>query len=168
MERIEFKPFDPATKRAETAYLDRGNSHHFVKGALAVVAKLAGAADTLWQPQAEIIAGRGQRVLNAAEGSAGQIRFVGLLGLEDALREDSTSVVSAIRDSGIRIVMVTGDNAITARDVAEAVGISGGVCSPEKLHGDLSGDALECGIFAGVFPEDKFRLVRGNMALCSQ
>ena len=34
------------------------------------------------------------------------------------------------------------------------------VCPPEKLHGDLRGDALDCGVFAGVFPEDKFRLVR--------
>ena len=34
------------------------------------------------------------------------------------------------------------------------------MCSPEKLHGDLGGDALDCGVFAGVFPEDKFKLVR--------
>ena len=40
------------------------------------------------------------------------------------------------------------------------VGIPGAVCSPDKLHGDLCGDALDCGVFAGVFPEDKIRLVR--------
>ena len=132
-----------------------------MKGAPAVVAKLAGAADTVWQSQAALIVGRGQRVLGVAEGTAGQLRFVGLLGLEDAVREDSKAVVSAIRDAGVRIVMVTGDNAITARSVAEQVGIPGNVCPPEKLHGDLCGDALDCGVFAGVFPEDKFRLVRG-------
>ena len=89
------------------------------------------------------------------------MRLVGLMRLEDAVREDSKSVVNAIRDAGVRIVMVTGDNAITARSVAEQVGISGNVCSPEKLHGELSGDTLDCAVFAGVFPDDKFRLVRG-------
>jgi magnesium-transporting ATPase (P-type) len=77
------------------------------------------------------------------------------------VREDSKSVVGTIRDAGVRTVMITGDNALTAHSVAEQVGIPGDVCSPEKLHGDLGGDSLDCGIFAGVFPEDKFRLVRG-------
>jgi len=161
MERIDFKPFDPATKRAEAVYGNKEGSCRFVKGAPAVVAKLAGAADILWQPHAAIIVARGQRVLGIAEGTADQIRLVGLMGLEDAVREDSKSVVNAIRDAGVRVVMVTGDNAVTARSVAEQVGISGNVCSPEKLHGDLSGDTLDCAVFAGVFPEDKFRLVRG-------
>jgi H+-transporting ATPase len=160
MERIEFKPFDPATKRAEAVYRDKESSRRFIKGAPAVVAKLAGAAETVWQPQAEIIVERGQRVLGVAQETAGQLRFVGLLGLEDAVREDSRSVVSAIRDAGVRTVMVTGDNAITARSVAQQVGIPDSLCPPEKLHGDLRGDALDCGVFAGVFPEDKFRLVR--------
>ncbi len=160
LERIDFKPFDPASKRAEAVYRDKDGPRHFMKGAPAVVAKLTGAADTVWQPQAEIIVERGQRVLGVAEGTDGQMRLVGLLGLEDAVREDSKSIVSAIRDAGVRIVMVTGDNALTARSVAEQVGISGNICSPEKLQGDLCGDALDCGVFAGVFPEDKFRLVR--------
>jgi len=99
-------------------------------------------------------------VLGVAIGDDKVLRFAGLLGLADAVRDDSKAVVSAIRDAGVRTVMVTGDNALTARAVAEEVGIPGNVCSPEKLHGDLSGDALDCGVFAGVFPEDKIRLVR--------
>ncbi len=161
MERVEFKPFDPATKRAEAVYRDKEGTRRFMKGAPAVVAKLTGTADSVWQPQAELIVGRGQRVLGVAGGNTGQVRFIGLMGLEDAVREDSKAVVSAIRGSGVRIVMVTGDNAITARSVAGQVGIPGGVCPPERLRGDLCRDALECGVFAGVFPEDKFRLVRG-------
>ena len=80
MERIDFKPFDPATKRAEAVYRDKEGSRRFMKGAPAVVAKLAGAADTVWQPQAEIIVERGQRVLGVAEGTAGQMRLVGSAG----------------------------------------------------------------------------------------
>ena len=89
-----------------------------------------------------------------------QLRLIGLLGLEDAVREDSKAVAGAIRDAGVRIVMVTGDNALTARSVAQQVGIAGDVCSPGKLPEHDSGDALDCGVFARVLPEDTFKLVR--------
>ena len=159
-ERLAFKPFDPATKRAEAIYREAAGPRRYVKGAPAVVAKLGGAAESVWQPQAEAMAARGQRVLAVAVGDEQTVRFAGLLGLEDAVRDDSRAVVNAIRAAGVRTVMVTGDNALTARNVAEQVGIPGDVCPPEKLHGDLGGDALECGVFAGVFPADKIKLVR--------
>ncbi len=160
IERTDFKPFDPATKRAEAVYREEHGLRRYVKGAPAEVAKLAGAVDSVWQPQVQAMVARGQRVLAVAAGDEKVLQFVGLLGLEDAVRDDSKAVVSAIRDAGVRTVMVTGDNATTARAVAEQVGIPGSLCSSEKLHGDLSGDALDCGVFAGVFPEDKIKLVR--------
>jgi len=161
MERIEFKPFDPATKRAEALYRDKsGRQERFVKGAPTVIGKMAGVPETVWQAQAQSIIGRGQRVLAVGAGEAAGLQFVGLIGLEDAVRNDSKSVVSSIRDAGVRIVMVTGDNALTAQSVAGQVGIPAQVCPPEKLRGDLRGDALDCSVFAGVFPEDKFKLVR--------
>jgi H+-transporting ATPase len=159
-ERLSFKPFDPAKKRAEAVYREEQGPRRYVKGAPAVVAKLGGAAESVWQPQAEAMAARGQRVLAVAVGDEQTVRFAGLLGLEDAVRDDSKAVVNAIRAAGVRTVMVTGDNALTARNVAEQVGILGNVCSPDKLHGDLGGDALDCGVFAGVFPADKIKLVR--------
>ena len=70
------------------------------------------------------------------------------------------SVSPAIRAAGVRTVMITGDNELTARNVAQQVGITGNVFPPDKLHGDLGGDTLECGVFAGVFPEEKITLVR--------
>jgi H+-transporting ATPase len=160
--RLEFKPFDPATKRAEAVYRDADGAKkiHFLKGAPAVVARLSGAPETLWQPQAGAIVARGQRVLAVAQGNGEELKLTGLLGLEDAVREDSRAVVSAIRDAGVRVVMITGDNELTARSVAEQVGIPPVVCPPEKLHGDLCGDAVDCSVFAGVFPEDKYKLVR--------
>ncbi len=158
--RTEFQPFDPVTKRAEAVYREENRSRRYVKGAPTVVAKLAGAEDSIWQSQAEGMAAHGQRVLAVAVGDEKTLQLVGLLGLADAVRDDSKAVVSAIRDAGVRTVMVTGDNGLTARAVAEQVGIPGSVCSSEKLHGGLDGDTLDCGVFAGVFPEDKIKLVR--------
>jgi len=159
-ERLSFKPFDPATKRAEAVYREGSGPRRYVKGAPAVVARLGGAAESVWRPPAAAMAARGQRVLAVAVGDEKAVRFAGLLGLEDAVRGDSRAVVSAIRAAGVRTVMVTGDNALTAHNVAAQVGIPDDVCPPEKLRGDLAGDVLDCGVFAGVFPEDKIRLVR--------
>ena len=100
MERTEFKPFDPASKRAEAIYRQEQGLCRYVKGAPAVVAKMASTLESVWQPQAEAIVGRGQRVLAVAAGSASELRLVGLIGLEDAVREDSKAVVSAICEGG--------------------------------------------------------------------
>jgi H+-transporting ATPase len=159
--RVEFKPFDPTTKRAESAYRETEGVRRYTKGAPAVIAQLCGVADSTWEPQAREIAARGQRVLGVAAGGEGALRFAGLIGLEDAVRDDSRAIVKAINDAGVRVVMVTGDNALTARAVAERVGLPAKVCPPEAVHGDLSGGVLENSVFAGVFPEDKFKLVRG-------
>jgi H+-transporting ATPase len=158
--RIEFKPFDPAAKRAEATYRERDGVHRYTKGAPAVVAELCGVPESAWLPREQELAARGQRVLGVATGEDGKLRFAGLVGLEDAVRDDSRGVVRAIHDAGVRVVMVTGDNALTARAVAEQVGIPPQVCPPDDLHGDLDRATLENSVFAGVFPEDKFRLVR--------
>ena len=158
--RVEFKPFDPAAKRAEAAYREADGVHRYTKGAPAELARLCGAPESTWLPQEQELAARGQRVLGVAAGVEGSMRFAGLIGLEDAVREDSRAVVKAIQDTGVRVVMVTGDNALTARAVAEQVGIPPRVCPPEALRGDLGGETLENSVFAGVFPEDKFKLVR--------
>ncbi len=42
----------------------------------------------------------------------------------DHVREDSAAAVGTLREAGIDVYMVTGDNAITARAIAEQVGIS--------------------------------------------
>ncbi|HVV70667.1 MAG TPA: plasma-membrane proton-efflux P-type ATPase, partial [Verrucomicrobiae bacterium] len=160
LERIAFEPFDPASKHAEAIYRDAHGQHRYLKGAPAVIAKLAGAPDSVWQSAAVDIVSRGQRVLGVAAGESSELRLLGLIGLEDAVREDSRAVISAVQDAGVRVVMVTGDIAVTAGAVAQQVGIRGGVCPPEQLHGHDTGETLNCGIFAGVFPEDKFKLVR--------
>jgi H+-transporting ATPase len=53
---------------------------------------------------------------------------------------------------------VTGDAAVTARFVADAVGITGSICTTVPLPRDVR--AEEFGVFAGVLPEDKYALVQ--------
>ena len=65
-------------------------SQRYMKGAPAIIAKLGGATDALWQPAGQSFVAHGQRVLAVAVGDdAGNCTSSGLLGLEDAVREDS-------------------------------------------------------------------------------
>jgi Cu+-exporting ATPase len=67
-----------------------------------------------------------------------------VLGVADAVREDSARVVARLTAMGLRVVMLTGDNPATAKAVARQVGIS-------EFH-------------AGVGPEDKANIIKNFKA----
>jgi Cd2+/Zn2+-exporting ATPase len=51
-------------------------------------------------------------------------QIVGMLVLEDTLRPEASSVITRLKKLGIRTVLVTGDNTVTTRRIAEELGIS--------------------------------------------
>jgi H+-transporting ATPase len=155
---VSFTPFDPARKMSEAAASDpEGKPKRIVKGAFAVVAAIAEPS-----PPASAIVDelqtKGFRVLVVAVGSAEPLRMAGMIALSDPPREDSASLVAQLNGLGVRTVMVTGDSPVTARVVAEAVGITGAVCATVPLPSDVR--AEQFGVFAGVLPEGKYALVQ--------
>ncbi|MFC4666152.1 calcium-translocating P-type ATPase, PMCA-type [Falsiporphyromonas endometrii] len=54
---------------------------------------------------------------------AKDIHFMGFVAIEDAVREDVKDAVRSCRDAGIDIKIVTGDNPITTRRVAQEIGL---------------------------------------------
>ncbi len=50
--------------------------------------------------------------------------FAGLIAVADPIKEDAIEAIKRLQHSGIRVVMLTGDNANTAKAVAEKVGIT--------------------------------------------
>ena len=48
---------------------------------------------------------------------------IGTVAIADKVREDSREAISALHDMGMKVVMITGDNARTARAIAAGVGI---------------------------------------------
>ncbi len=70
--------------------------------------------------------------------------IVGFLAIEDTIRSDSKEAVNRLKKMGIKPVMVTGDNQITARAVANKVGI-------QEVHFDVK-------------PQDKLDIVRRYQA----
>ena len=158
---LKVTPFDPAQKRSEALVRQPdGSTLQVVKGAPLTIAALAGAGAEIEQDVAAL-AGKGYRVLAVAAGAVGKPpQLAGLLALQDAPRADSQALVQKLNALGVRVLMVTGDDALTAQAIASQVGITGSTCDSANLHGKVSAETLKCNIFAGVFPEDKYHLVQ--------
>ncbi len=89
---------------------------------------------------------------------------MGLLGLSDPLRESARGVVRDLRAAGVRMKLVTGDHAATARSVADRLEML--VDEPDLVEGDRldeqldSGDVRRVGVFARIRPEQKVDIVQ--------
>lgn len=91
--------------------------------------------------------------------------WLGLAGLKDPLRPEVTESVKQCRNAGIRIIMITGDHAITAKAIALQAGIEANkILSGTEI--DLLNDqqlqqvVKEVCVFVRIKPDQKFRLVK--------
>ncbi|MGD9000677.1 MAG: heavy metal translocating P-type ATPase, partial [Granulosicoccaceae bacterium] len=50
-------------------------------------------------------------------------RAAGIIAVSDPVKQDSKDAIAALQQQGIRVVMLTGDNAVTAAAVADEVGV---------------------------------------------
>lgn len=158
-ERLAFVPFDPETKRTEATVVRGGERLQIIKGLPQVVADLCQEPPATMTADLDRVAATGARVLAVAAGEPGQLRFVGLVALADRVRPDSAELVSELRSLGIDVKMITGDTTATAIAIAGQVGIEPAACTGTELR--LQPDlANHRSVFAGVFPEDKYTLVR--------
>ncbi|NVN11452.1 plasma-membrane proton-efflux P-type ATPase [Nguyenibacter vanlangensis] len=159
-DRLAFVPFDPATRYSLGRYRGPDGELHVAKGAPQAVAALVRAPPDMTEA-IDRLAASGMRVLAVARGeSRAGLRLAGLIGLADPPRPDSAALVKGLQDLGIRVVMVTGDNAATARAIAGQVGIMGMSAAPDALDHPREGEALDYGVYARVYPEHKIRLIR--------
>jgi Ca2+-transporting ATPase len=135
---------------------------------------LTDAVRAAWHGHVEHLAGQGLRVIACAMKTSRQadtgpycdLTFVGLVGLEDPARADVPRAIADCRTAGIRVVMVTGDHAMTARSIGRAVGLGDAaahVAEGEQVGRLIAGKSEELsrvGIFARASPAEKLALVR--------
>ncbi|XXQ55534.1 cation-translocating P-type ATPase [Xenophilus aerolatus] len=165
---------------------DAAGSTVAVKGAAeAVLALCDGDTERIQRLReaAERWGAAGLRVLAVAEGQvppggraemdAGlppgmKLSALGLLGFLDPLREQVPGAIEACRRAGVRVVMITGDAALTARSIARQAGLVDGgeakVLTGRALAGmddeALRRRARDVHVFARVDAAQKLRIVR--------
>jgi Ca2+-transporting ATPase len=150
-----------------------------VKGAPEVIASLCKLDDRRTQDLLEHVsamARRGLRVLGVARCRylppalpespfAFPFRLLGLVGLQDPVRPGVPAAIEECRTAGIRVVMITGDHAATAINIAQQIGLANpGVCLTGAELSAFSDEELrrrigDVNVFARVVPEQKLRLV---------
>jgi P-type Ca2+ transporter type 2C len=148
--------------------------------AIAELCRLAPAERSAMMAEVDAMAARGIRVLGVARAEAPDdnwptsprdftFTLVGLVGLADPLRPSVAAAVAECRSAGIRVVMITGDYAATARAIASQAGIAAG----EVVTGDdlsalsdaqLADRLKSVTVFARIMPEQKLRIVEAFKA----
>ncbi|MDD3229673.1 MAG: cation-translocating P-type ATPase [Oscillospiraceae bacterium] len=95
-----------------------------------------------------------------------RLTLLGLVGLADPPRESVKDDIAVCNRAGIRVVMITGDNGVTASAIAKKIGIPGSdnIITGEALE-DMTDEELReavktVSIFSRVIPEHKMRIVK--------
>ena len=183
--RVNEIPFTSETKRMTTLHEVNGKSIAYCKGAPEIViesctrqytAEGETALDQEGKRQildvARTMAGDALRVLavtkreNTTIGKAEQeMTFLGLLGMIDSPRPEAKSAIRTCEEAGIRVVMITGDHPLTARAVAQELGLlkNGRVVTGTELDAlnddDFEHEVENIEVYARVSPSHKLRVV---------
>jgi len=96
--------------------------------------------------------------------------FLGLVGLVDPPRDNIQDDIKTCYDAGIRVVMITGDNGITASAIAKEIGMKDitnvitGSMIDKMSDKELQDSVKDVTIFSRVIPEHKMRIVKAFQA----
>ena len=182
--RIGEVPFSSERKRMTTIHCTEQGEQAFSKGAPEVILEscsriFRGGEELPLTPQArqEVLArahemaGEALRVLGLAYRDLGrgeaekEMVFLGLVGMIDPPRSEVKEAIARCLEAGIKPVMITGDHAVTARAIAQEMGILKGglvLTGPELerlVEAEFEGMAERVEVYARVSPAHKLRVV---------
>jgi magnesium-transporting ATPase (P-type) len=188
--RLDVIPFESEHRFMATLHHDHAG-HHFIylKGAPEKVIDIcnmerhAGTDRQIdadfWHQQIERIANMGQRTLAIAfkavantqidltfADAEGSFTLLSVFGLTDPPRDEAITSVRLCQEAGIRVIMITGDHAATARVIGKELGIGDGVAvlngrEIEQMNENDLGEAIrKIDVIARASPEHKLRLVK--------
>lgn len=188
-ERVDSIPFESEHKYMATLNTVDGKRYVFVKGAPEKIMdkcaeELTGDGPAtlrtdFWDEQKNAVAARGQRILGVAYMEVSDdtstidhddlregLIFLGFTGILDPARDEAYEAIKECKQAGIRVIMITGDHAITAKAIADDLGIdtsegciTGGELEKMKDE-ELPDVVMKYNVFARTSPEHKLRLVK--------
>lgn len=191
--RIDDIPFDSKYKFMATRHAIGDDVVTLIKGAPERVLAMCDFEHTIkgdqpidrahWEDAMEGLANRGNRVLAVAvKQGPGADRglqmdhvmhgstLLGLVGLMDPPRPEAKAAIAKCHTAGIRVVMITGDHALTAGEIARQLGIADApvVCAGDEVEkaddGALAELVTRVDVFARTTPEHKLRIVTALQA----
>ncbi len=194
-ERIAAIPFESENKFMATLHhIPGGGTRILLKGAPdrlldrckseRTAEYSTGALDReFWEHQIEALGNQGLRVLAAAARDVGEDKselaiedleqnmvFIGLVGIIDPPRSEAVKAIQICHQAGIRVKMITGDHAGTAKAIGKEMGIGDGTHAITGAEIEKASDeelrriARDNDIFARTSPEHKLRLVKALQA----
>lgn len=184
--KIEMElPFDLKRRRMSVLWAQGNKLSLFCKGAPEVILSLCKLTPSKHKELTtifETFAKEGLRVIAVAKRDnlikgvekdlEKDLKFLGFIAIADAPREEASLQIEKLTKAGIAVVMITGDNELTAKAIAEEVGLL--KMGDEVMTGlqldELSDDKLleklpAIKVFARVVPEHKLRVVQAYQKL---
>lgn len=178
--RLEIVPFDNERKTMTSINMINGKPVAIVKGAPEALADKFNniSAEALLKANYEM-AGDALRVICIGlkplyelvtnpnpEDIECDLTFAGLIGLYDPPRSETIEGIASCDAAGIRTIMITGDNVVTAKAVARRIGILKdgteaitGAELAELTDEELAENITKYSVYARVTPSDKLRII---------
>lgn len=179
--RLEEELFSSETKYMITANrLNGEETYNFLKGAPEIVLEMCQLSTEEkgqilteiddWANQGLRTLGLAYRALGNLEDHTGYI-WLGLLGMEDPIREGVIESVQVAQHAGIRIAMITGDYRKTAERIGRTIGLfrdGDRTIDGEELNQmtdkELQKEVAHISVFARIRPNDKLRIIKALQA----
>jgi Ca2+-transporting ATPase len=191
--RLDEIPFSSESKRMTTLHKVKGRLEAYSKGAIEVIIKsctsqytngeivelteddrknILGIATSLSEGALRVLAVSAKvltaKVFNQSELESGMV-FVGMVGMYDPPRAEAKAAIDICFSAGIKPIMITGDNKVTAKAIAKSLGIlrKGRALSGVELD-ELSDEEFEhiveeTEVFARISPSHKLKIVTALM-----
>jgi H+-transporting ATPase len=164
--QVSFAPFDSSTKMTVAQMQEGGETYSVAKGAASIISGLCGISadqNTALNEKVTDFALKGYRTIAVAR-KAEKWELAGVIALYDRPRPDSGKLIGELRDLGIAIKMITGDNRAVAVQIAGEVGLGNHIVDIKSGEFDKDADLVktitDADGFSGIYPKDKYTIVK--------
>ena len=165
----KFTPFDPVRKTTEAVVSTNEKELKIIMGAPQVVInqiKKENVSTVLFE-DVEEYAKNGFRSLLVAIKNKDDFLPVGIIPLIDPPRSDSKSTISEIKQRGVNVKMLTGDNSAIAKFISKVLDIGVNIVNSSVLRSVQKTESknddmdiiVKTNMFAEVVPEDKYYII---------